>query len=221
MTPLQEVIVALGGNVTLLLVLGFLSRSLVQTLLAKDIKRFETDLANRAAVQLETLKNEMKAKADAEIERLRSRLQHSAIEHQVRFAKIYEKRAEAIIEIDQRLQDLEIEGQHYVQSVGSGGEEAYQKWRSQFIQCNSFVSYQRLYLTDDLYRDIREYLDGMKEPAVFIWTIAGLRQQGRDLQGYLPQITQAVEDAHTKYPGLRFAIARAFRAALEGSDMRD
>jgi hypothetical protein len=163
----------------------------------------------------------MKAKADAEIERLRSRLQHSAIEHQVRFAKIYEKRAEAIIEIDQRLQDLEIEGQHYVQSVGSGGEEAYQKWRSQFIQCNSFVSYQRLYLTDDLYRDIREYLDGMKEPAVFIWTIAGLRQQGRDLQGYLPQITQAVEDAHTKYPGLRFAIVRAFRAALEGSDMRD
>jgi hypothetical protein len=220
MTPFQEVIVALGGQATLLLVLGFLSRSLLQTLLAKDIKRFEIDLANRAAVQLEALKSEMKVQADAQIEYLKSRLQHAAIEHQVRFAKIYEKRAEALIEIDQRLHDLEIMGQHFAEAVSLGGEGDYQKWRDQFIQCNSFVEYQRLYLTDELYREIKTYLEEVKQPAIFLWTMAGLRQQGNDLSGYVPQIIQAVEDGHTKYPGIRFAIVKAFRAALEGSDMR-
>ena len=47
MTPLEQVFIAFGGNAALLLLLGFLGRSLIQALLAKDIKRFETDLANR------------------------------------------------------------------------------------------------------------------------------------------------------------------------------
>jgi hypothetical protein len=37
MSPLGEVLLAFGGNATLLIILGFLSRSLLQAWLAKDL----------------------------------------------------------------------------------------------------------------------------------------------------------------------------------------
>jgi hypothetical protein len=48
MSALYQNLIALGSNATVLIVLGFLARSLMQSFLAKDIKKFETELQNSA-----------------------------------------------------------------------------------------------------------------------------------------------------------------------------
>ena len=65
----QSLLVAAGGNATLLLVLGFLGRSLMSTVLAKDLKKFKASL------------------------------QQAGIEHQIRFSKLHEKRATVLAEL--------------------------------------------------------------------------------------------------------------------------
>lgn len=65
----QSLLVAFGGNAAVLLVLGFLGRSLMSSVLAKDIEKFKADL------------------------------HVAAIEHEVRFSKLHEKRAEVLAEL--------------------------------------------------------------------------------------------------------------------------
>ena len=62
MEPWKALLVAFGGNVTLLFLLGYFGRSLVSQVLAKDIEKFKADL------------------------------QLAAVEHQVRFSKLHERR---------------------------------------------------------------------------------------------------------------------------------
>lgn len=223
MSPLDEILVAFGGNAILLVVLGFLARSLIQTWLAKDLKKFEADLQNTAASQLELLRHDLKSQGETSIEQLKSRLQQATTEHQVRFAKLHEKRASVIEDLDARLYRLEIEGQRYVERVGQSGEEGYLKWREQFIDCNSFLHSKRIYLTEQIFGQISEYLDAVKRPAIEVWAItcAGEDASGPShdlLRRYSGQILSAIEEANTKIPAMRSVLIKEFRAILGGPD---
>lgn len=110
----KEILVNLGTNAAMLVVLGFLARSLLNTWLTKDVKRFEADLKASADSELEHLKYELKSKADASIAQLKSHLQQTATEHHVRFSKLHEKRAEVIGEVYARLVDAQREGRRFV-----------------------------------------------------------------------------------------------------------
>ena len=59
-------------------------------------------------------KTRLKSDADIEIERLKNSLQMLAMEHQVRFSKLHEKRAEVIGEVYKRLTDLNLHGERFV-----------------------------------------------------------------------------------------------------------
>jgi len=65
----QALLVAFGGNATLLLVMAFLGRSLISNFLTKDVEKFKGDL------------------------------QVAAMEHQIRFSELHEKRAEVLAEL--------------------------------------------------------------------------------------------------------------------------
>jgi len=67
--PWLSLLIAFGGNAALLLVLGFLGRSLLLSILAKDIEKFKADL------------------------------RIAAIEHEVRFSKLHEKRVEVLAKL--------------------------------------------------------------------------------------------------------------------------
>ena len=75
----QSLLVVFGGNAVLLVMLAFFSRSLMDTLLAKNVEQFKNDLASASQIA---------------IERLRADLRLTAIEHEVRFSRLHEKRAE-------------------------------------------------------------------------------------------------------------------------------
>ena len=48
MTAWQTLLAAFGGEAVLLVVLGFFARTLIQTWIAKDLKKFEDALAREA-----------------------------------------------------------------------------------------------------------------------------------------------------------------------------
>ena len=83
----QQLLILFGGNAMLLAALGFLFKSLLSQMLAKDIEKFKTEL---------------KAGADVELERHKHTLQIAALEHQVRFAKLHEKRALVVADLYKR-----------------------------------------------------------------------------------------------------------------------
>src|SRR5258706_3765597 len=83
MNAWQSLLLAFGGNAALLLVLGWLARSLGSQLLAKDLEQFKASLA---------------AASSAATERLKHDLQVAALEHEVRFSKLHERQAEVIAE---------------------------------------------------------------------------------------------------------------------------
>lgn len=79
----QTILLAFGGNAALLAVLGLLGKSLLEKFIARDTKRFES---------------EMKARTDAEIERLRNELLRSAESYKVQLKKsefLFQKEFEA------------------------------------------------------------------------------------------------------------------------------
>src|ERR1700722_11976115 len=84
MAAWQTILLAFSGNAALLAILGWLGKSLLERLITRDTKQFESDL---------------KAKADVAIETLKSTLQLKTIEHQVRFSKLHERRAEVIAKL--------------------------------------------------------------------------------------------------------------------------
>lgn len=68
----QTLLLAFGGNAALLAVLGLLGKSLLEKLIVRDTRQFEADL---------------KAKTDAEIERLRNELLRSVESYKVQLKK--------------------------------------------------------------------------------------------------------------------------------------
>lgn len=80
----QTILLAFGGNAALLAVLGVIGKSFLDKLIVRDTKQFESDL---------------QAKSDAAIEHLKNELQLKTIEHQVRFSRLHDKRADVIAEL--------------------------------------------------------------------------------------------------------------------------
>jgi len=59
MDPWQTVLLAFGGNAALLAVLGFLAKSLIEKLIVRDTKVFESELKSKTDSEIERLKSEM------------------------------------------------------------------------------------------------------------------------------------------------------------------
>ena len=100
-----------GGNAGLLLAIGYLVKSLLDKRIVQDTKRFEIEL---------------KAKSDAAIEHVRNTLQLQAIEHQVRFSRLHDKRASVIAELYGYLVKALLEAEdflHPIQDPAEGGKK--------------------------------------------------------------------------------------------------
>lgn len=92
-------------------------------------ERIKNSIKNEYDQKLETHKAELRAKSDIEIERLRSQLNITAAEHQVKFSRLHEKRAEIVAETYSKLRELLFALNNYVRlyerSDGPSREERY------------------------------------------------------------------------------------------------
>ena len=137
MNPWQSITVAILGNATMLAVLGWLSKSLLEKLIQRDSKQFEIEL---------------KAKADSAIEHLRNDLQIQTIEHQVRFSRLHEKQATVIAELNGLLVEALWESESFLSPMEWAGEpnklEKHKVAMNKLVDLYRYFDKHRIYLPE-------------------------------------------------------------------------
>ncbi len=103
----QEFLATIGGQAALLGIVGYLIKKLVSSRLEREADAFKTEL---------------KRNSDIEIERLKSSLQMSANEHQIRFSKLHEKRAQVLADLYKLLVKATWETENFASPMEFSGE---------------------------------------------------------------------------------------------------
>lgn len=93
----KQILIVLGGNATLIVVLAWLGKSLLSHFLSKDLDKFKGALNAEYTIASEKLKHELKLIAS---------------EHEVRFQKLHEKRADVIAEIHRLIREVHAKMRH-------------------------------------------------------------------------------------------------------------
>lgn len=135
----QFITAAVVGNATILAVLGWLGKSLLEKMLERDSKRFEIEL---------------KAKADSTMEQLKSDLQLRMIEHQVRFSRLHERQATVIAELNAHLVEALWEAESFFSPMEWSGEpnkrEKHQTAMNKLVELYRYFDKHRIYLPEPL-----------------------------------------------------------------------
>ena len=204
----QSILLAIGGNAALLVALAWLARSFGSQLLAKDLEKFKTSLSTASSEASERLKHE---------------LQLVAHEHQVRFSKLHERRAEVITNLYALLVEAQWAGQSFVSVVEFGGEppkqEKYATAMNKFAEFFRQFDKNRIFLPETVCQQLDEFLQGMRRRVIHF----GVYVQTND---HAP--SHVVKEKHeawsnasdyfdTELPAARRALENELRAMLAGS----
>lgn len=167
MTAWETILVVLGGNAALLLVVGWLARSIMGQLLAKDLERFKSDLTAASNVSAERLKHE---------------LQLAAQERGVLFTKLHEKRAEVIAELYGLLVEAHWASQSFASPMEWAGEpsksEKYAEAMNKSADFYRYFDKNRIYLPPDLCHRLEEFLKGMRSKVIGFGVYVGRDETG-------------------------------------------
>ena len=151
----QTILIAFGGNAVLLAVLAWAAKSLTSQWLTKDIERFKISV---------------KSDADAASERLKNELQMSALEHQVKFSKLHEKRADVIAELYGFLVQACWDISSFVSPMEWSGEpnkqEKYVTAMNSVARFYQFFDKHRIYIPEGLCGQLDEFVQGMRQKAI-------------------------------------------------------
>lgn len=151
----QTILIAFGGNMVLLAVLGWLAKAIVVQLLTKDIENFKSSL---------------KAEAEIASQKLQHDLQLVTIEHQIRFSKLHEKRAEVIAELYGYLVQAHRDTASFVSLVEWAGEpsknEKYVTCMNSVAEFYRFFEKQKIYLPEVTCKLIDDFVMEMRSEAI-------------------------------------------------------
>jgi hypothetical protein len=151
----QMLAAALLGDATVLAVMGWLGKSLLEKLLQRDFKRFEI---------------EIKAKADRAIEQLKSELQLRTIEHQVAFSGLHQKRASVIEELNALLAETLWEAQSVLSPIrwagGPDERELHKAAEAKLVEFFRYFDKHRIYLPVDLSNAVEELVRAVRHHVI-------------------------------------------------------
>lgn len=168
MTAFETIVLSVGGNAALLAVLGWLARSLLGQLVAKDLERFKSELASASSAASEQLKHQ---------------LQLVAQEHQVVVSKLHEKRAQVVAEAYGLLVEVQWSAQDFVSPMELEGEpskkEKYVAAMNKSAEFYRFFDKNRIYLPATLCQRIDEFLRAMRSKVIGFGVYA--RREDADL----------------------------------------
>lgn len=195
----QTILIAFGGNAALLAVLGILGKSLLEKLIVRDTKRFESEL---------------KAKADVTIEQLKNELQLKTIEHQIRFSRLHEKSAETIAETYSLLQSYLHAVADYVKVFEMTGEKskamrrdavnaALKEFREYFVK-------RQIFLPKETARRIRELDEKLYQSAQHF----AIKIEGRETTASTEDWMKAFSSVNEEIPPILERLEEEFRKLL-------
>lgn len=189
----QSMLVAFGGNAILLLVLGFLGRSLLSSALDKDIEKFK------------------------------GQLQLAATEHEIRFSKLHEKRAEVIAELYKLIVKAYWEAESFTSPVEWAGEpdkkEKYVSAMNAIAEYFRFFDQHRIYISPDLCAQLENLAKNLRTPVIGfgVWVrydhLTDISAEQKDKAW-----NKAWDSLKNDVPHLRAAIEAEFRTLLGSSD---
>ena len=202
----QVIVAAVLGNAAVLAVLGFLAKALLGQLLQRDILSFQFEL---------------KAKADSAIEQLKSDLQIRTIEHQVRFSRLHEKRANVIADLNGLVVEALWEAESFLSPMQWAGEpDKREKERvamSKLVELFRYFDKHRIYLptelcdvVDKLVTDVRMHV--IRFGTYLTWDENALQEHTRKEKH---EVWMAGWDAiKNQVPAVRKQLEDSFRALL-------
>ena len=185
----QALLVAFGGNAALLLVLGFLGRSLLSNVLTKDLETFK------------------------------GKLQLAAIEHEIRYSKLHEKRAETVAELYRLLAIAVREAESFASPVTFSGEP--EKWEKYRVAMNSIVDYyryfdeRRIYVSADLCMGLHDFAEKLRTPLIGFGVYLQIEYPNDNTaKDKMKAWTAAWDSVQKDIPPLRAALEIEFRQLL-------
>jgi len=131
---------------------AFLSGFLIWLTKAWISERLKNSIKNEYDEKLETHKAQLKAQADVESERLRAQLSIAATEHQVKFSRLHEKRAEIIAELYGLLVQAYWDAGSFISPFEQGGEPT--KKEKYVIAMNAIADFFRFFEKNKIYLPI-------------------------------------------------------------------
>jgi hypothetical protein len=203
----QQVLTTIGSTSVIVSVFAFLTKSVINHWLTRDAEKFKARL---------------KADADMEIEKLKNSLQMVAVEHQVRFSKLHEKRAEIIADLYGRLVDAERIGDHFVKVAAwddEKGRESYEETNRNLLDLYYFVEKNGIYLPESVCELLTNFVLAIRSSAIGMHFYARVESTTPN-QAFVEQratvLKQAFESFQDKIPAARKALQSEFRTMLGG-----
>lgn len=207
----QEVITTVGSTAVIsalfLSAVTFLTKSVINHLLTRDAEKFKAQL---------------KADADIEIEKLKNSLQMVAVEHQVRFSKLHEKRAEIIADLYARLVEAERIGDHFVKVDSWDDEkrrESYEATHQNLLELYYFVEKHSLYFPKPVCDLLTNFVADIRSNVIGMHVYARIDPTNIH-QGLIEErvriVKQAFESFQDQIPAARKALESEFRTILGG-----
>ena len=182
----------------------------------------KTLLTNRMARDAEAFRFRLQADADTEVERLKSALQIVAVEHQVRFSKLHEKRAEVIAELYNLMARLLLDGQRFVFTGGRAGaspQEEYAAMEQKTREFLFFLDTHRIYLPNRICILLDDYVDKLRKVIIPVGVYGGIdNPTERTMSEKNTVFMKAWEAFEKDIPDAKRVLETEFRAMLGVTD---
>ena len=196
---LLSVLQTLGLAIIASGLVGFVARSLITHFFNKDLETYKANLQREQALSL-------------------AQLERAALEHQVRFTRLHETRAEVIAGIYRRL----AQAQRCFEALVSpfqhaGSPDTNDRLRSAQDAGNEFIQYfdeNQIYLDKDTCQLIAVFNEEMRNSFITFWVFV-VQQQGQPTADQVEKWSEAWKILREKVPPIRKAIEDKFREMLE------
>jgi hypothetical protein len=204
----QSLLIAIGGQAALLAALAWLARSFGSQLLAKDLEAFKAQLSHASSEASERLKHD---------------LQIVAHEHQVRFSKLHERRAEVITSLYALLVEAQRAGQSFVSIFECAGEPP--KAEKYVVAMNKFAEFfcefdkNRIFLPEAVCDQFDAFLQGMQKQVIRFGVYEQIDEHAPPnvIKERYEVWTGASDYFNAELPRTRSALEAELRAMLAGA----
>lgn len=169
------------------------------------------------SARLDAHKNQLRYESELELERLRTDLHKEAFEHQVRFSRLHDRRAEVIAEVYARLDRLHLAFRRWASLMKPGNVDMKQLADDAAIAFNEFTDYyypHAIWLTEETCESINRIVSKLHEIYVDISFDVDEKGFPRDKRLWLDSYKKLNEEV----PQARRLLDKKFRALLGMED---
>lgn len=179
-------------------------------------------ISHRQSRDIEKFKSDLQAEANEKMEGLKSALQMQALEHQVRFSRLHEKRADIIAELFQLIVDLERSSRIYVFGGGASKDEQQEREvdfsivRQPIDRCYRFVEQNEIYLPARVLEALGKFMGVIRTHVGKLYTFGNVDPSQSEIDREVRKrvYSEAFNALEVEIPTLKKALVDEIRKLL-------